>query len=78
MSRGEVSATGHPIVTLDVLDSGQVSKPVQFMMDTGFSGYLTLNPADVAALGIPDLSTKPGFRNPEPPLGARASCRRGQ
>ena len=56
MIEGVVNAAYEPIVTLDVQGpSGQASE-IEAVIDTGFTGYLTVTPALVTELGLRYLS----------------------
>ena len=53
MIRGRVSQLGQALVAIDVLDSNGQLQPVDAVLDTGFTGYLTLPPDSVRSLGLP-------------------------
>jgi predicted aspartyl protease len=51
MIGGSVDADLNPVIILDVIGiTGP--QPIDVIIDTGFSGFLTLPPATVAALGL--------------------------
>lgn len=47
--------TGEPRVTIHVADIYGVQHPVEFLVDTGFDGDITLPPAVIRRLGLPYL-----------------------
>ncbi len=47
--------TGEPRVTIHVADISGETHPVEFLVDTGFDGDLTLSPALIRRLGLPHL-----------------------
>jgi clan AA aspartic protease len=53
MIAGQVDGR-EPRVTVTLLNGGQ-ALAIEFVVDTGFNGYLTLPPAAVTALGLPFL-----------------------
>jgi clan AA aspartic protease len=53
MIRGQVNPRKEAIITVQVRDPRGQSRDVQATIDTGFSGYLTLSPALIAALQLP-------------------------
>lgn len=57
--KGAVTADGsEAILGVDVLSqSGETSLRVEAVVDTGFSGHLTLPPATVEALGLPVIGS---------------------
>lgn len=56
--RGQVS--GHmALLSVRVLPPGQPALEIEFVIDSGFIGYLTLPPAAVAALRLPFLRRMP-------------------
>ena len=44
---------GHAFLEVAFLRQGLPSVPIEFVIDTGFTSYLTLPPSDIAALGLP-------------------------
>ncbi|MGE0544413.1 MAG: clan AA aspartic protease [Dehalococcoidia bacterium] len=55
MIRGSVSADGEAIIPLVVLDTHGREHALQAIIDTGFSGFLTLPTAMIDALELPWL-----------------------
>ena len=53
MIRGRVSRYGQALVAIDVLDSEGQLQSVDVVLDTGFTGYLTLPPDSIRSLGLP-------------------------
>jgi predicted aspartyl protease len=53
MIRGTVSANREPVVRLRVRGPGGIVAVVGLVVDTGFTGALTLPAAVVAVLGLP-------------------------
>lgn len=43
---------GHAFLKVLFLRQGGDVVPVEFVIDTGFTSYLTLPPSDIAALGL--------------------------
>ncbi len=54
MIQGHVQAH-HPLLNVAVRLSGQQDVTLEFAVDTGFIGFLTLPPAPVAAMNLPFL-----------------------
>jgi predicted aspartyl protease len=52
MITGMVTATPEVVITLPVFDSSGLDHLVDFALDTGYSGWLTLPPALIATLGL--------------------------
>lgn len=53
MITGAVMGNLDPIVQLLVRDAQGIEKPVDFVVDTGFNGYLALPQRRIDALGLP-------------------------
>src|SRR5579862_3518507 len=49
---GHVSSL-HILISVPIRRPGQPDMSVEFVVDTGFTGFLCLSPAAVAALGLP-------------------------
>lgn len=60
MISGTVSAALEAVVQLDVIGPRGQSLKIEFVVDTGFTGYLLLQPVQVAALGLPWLRREVG------------------
>lgn len=58
MIQGSVNAFRQPPVTLAVRGSNGQTHDYQTTVDTGFSGFMTLAPSVIAALGFPFAETK--------------------
>ncbi len=44
---------GHALIEIDFLRHNGGIIPIEFVIDTGFTWYVTLPPSDIAALGLP-------------------------
>lgn len=53
MIHGQVDAYNQAIISLDVRSTGGQWEMLDVVIDTGFSSYLTLPPARIAALQLP-------------------------
>ena len=53
MIEGSVNARLEATVSLDVQRPGGRSRPIEAVVDTGYSEFLTLPPSQVGALGLP-------------------------
>ena len=53
MIRGRVSRYGQASIAIDVMDREGQLQPVDVVLDTGFTGYLTLLPNSIRLLGFP-------------------------
>ena len=60
MITGSVNTDLEPIVRLVVLGSGSLQQQVEALVDTGFTGYLTLPPAAITALQLTWLGRDQG------------------
>jgi clan AA aspartic protease len=61
MINGTVSADLEAIVPLIVLGASGQQQPVDTVLDTGFTGYLTLPPGLIASLGLVWLGREQGI-----------------
>ena len=61
MITGVVNANREAIIQLVVTGPSGQQQDTEAIIDTGFTGFLTLPPARVAALGLPWLSRQPGI-----------------
>ena len=52
MIKGEINGDQQAVVTLEIMDSQDCPCPVQVVLDTGFSGYLTLPFETIQRLGL--------------------------
>lgn len=53
MIRGEVNAAYEAVIPVTLRAANGQDRNFEAVIDTGFSGYLTLNPVDIAALQLP-------------------------
>lgn len=58
---GMVNANREAIIRLVVRGSNGQEQEIQAIIDTGFSGFLTLSPALIALLGLTWLGREPGI-----------------
>ena len=58
MIEGEVNAHREAVVRLPLMDSSGRTRSIDAVIDTGFSGFLTLPPGLVAELGLTRLGQK--------------------
>ena len=61
MITGVVNANREAIIQLVVTGPSGQQQDTEAIIDTGFTGFLTLPPARVTALGLPWLSRQPGI-----------------
>ena len=61
MITGVVNANREAIIRLVVTGPSGQQQDTEAIIDTGFTGFLTLPPARVTALGLPWLSRQPGI-----------------
>ncbi len=59
MHRGRVSADQQALVTIDVFDGEGRPQPLDVVLDTGFTGYLTLPADSIRLLGLPPEVSEP-------------------
>ena len=52
MIKGKVSGDQRALVTVEILDSTGRFQPVEAILDTGFTGYLTLPQESIRQLGL--------------------------
>ena len=52
MIKGKVSGDQRALVTVEILDSTGSFQPVEAILDTGFTGYLTLPQESIRQLGL--------------------------
>jgi clan AA aspartic protease len=58
---GMVNANLEAVIPLAVRDTAGVMRQMDAVIDTGFTGFLTLPPAEIAALGLTWLSREQGI-----------------
>ena len=52
MTHGRVNQSLEPVITIEVLDHRDVAHEIDFILDAGFSGYMSLPPDTVRRLGL--------------------------
>jgi clan AA aspartic protease len=57
MISGQVNVNGEAVIPLQVRSHVGQFEEIEFVVDTGFSSYLTLPPAHIASLQLPFFST---------------------
>ena len=58
MIRGKVSGDQQALVTVDIMDGEGLLQPVEVVLDTGFTGYLTLPSDSIQELGLPSVGRR--------------------
>ncbi len=58
MIRGKVSGDQQALVTVDILDDEGLLQPIEVVLDTGFTGYLTLPSDSIQELGLPSVGRR--------------------
>ena len=58
MIRGEVSEGRQAWATIEAIDAGGRPRPVEVVLDTGFTGYLTLPEETIRQLGLPSAGRR--------------------
>ena len=58
MIRGKVSGDQQALVTVDIMDAESRFKPIEVILDTGFTGYLTLPAESIQELGLPSVGRR--------------------
>ena len=58
MIRGRVSENQQALVSVDILDDKGFYQSVEVILDTGFTGYLTLPPGSIERLGLPSVGQR--------------------
>ena len=53
MIRGRVNQYQQALITIDIMDSADSLQSLEVVLDTGFTGYLTLPPDAIQRLGLP-------------------------
>ena len=65
MIEGVVNAAYELVVTLGVQGPAGQSQEIEAVIDTGFTGFLTVTPAMVAELGLRYRGGRAGTRTPD-------------
>ena len=52
MIRGTVTGEQQALVSVDIVDSNGLLQPIEVILDTGFTGYLTLPTDSIQELGL--------------------------
>ena len=58
MIRGKVSSDQQALVTVDIMDGEGCFQPLEVVLDTGFTGYLTLPSESIQELGLPSVGRR--------------------
>ena len=58
MIRGKVSEHHQALVTVDIIDSTGRPQSLDAILDTGFTGYLTLPTKSIEQLGLPSVGQR--------------------
>ncbi len=58
MIRGKVSGDQQALVVIDIMDGDSRFQPVEVILDTGFTGYLTLPTESIQELGLPSVGRR--------------------
>lgn len=58
MIRGRVSGDQQALIAVDIIDGDGRPQPVEVVLDTGFTGYLTLRPRTISDLGLPSVGQR--------------------
>lgn len=58
MIRGRVSGDARALVTVEILDGAGCPRPLDVILDTGFTGYLTLPAEHIVRLGLPSVGRR--------------------
>ena len=53
MIRGRVNPYRQALITIDIVDAKGTMQSVEVILDTGFTGYLTLPPDSIRSFGLP-------------------------
>ena len=61
MLRGTISASLQPWVTIEIMDSNGRFQSMEFILDTGFNGTLTLPLDTIRRLGLPPDGPRDAF-----------------
>ena len=58
MIRGTVTGEQQALVSVDIVDSNGLLQPIEVILDTGFTGYLTLPTDSIQELGLPSVGRR--------------------
>ena len=58
MIRGHVSGDQQALVTVDIMDARSRFQPIEVVLDTGITGYLTLPTESIQELGLPSVGRR--------------------
>ena len=58
MIRGKVTGDQQALVTVDIMDGDDLLQPIEVILDTGFTGYLTLPTDSIQELGLPSVGRR--------------------
>ena len=58
MIRGKVSGDLQPLVAVDIIDGEGHPQSLEVILDTGFTGYLTLPTKSIQRLGLPSVGQR--------------------
>ncbi len=58
MINGRVSGDQQALVVIDIMDGDSRFRPVEVILDTGFTGYLTLPTESIHDLGLPSVGRR--------------------
>ena len=58
MIKGRVNANQQATVSIDIIDSRGCPRPLEMVLDTGFTGYLTLPGDSIQQLGLPSVGQR--------------------
>ena len=58
MIRGHVSGDQQALVTVDIMDAQSRFQPIEVVLDTGITGYLTLPTESIQELGLPSVGRR--------------------
>ena len=58
MIRGRVSGSQRALIAVEIIDRDGLPQPVEVVLDTGFTGYLTLPLESISQLGLPSVGQR--------------------
>ena len=58
MIKGKISGDQQALVTVDIIDGEGRPQPLEAILDTGFTGYLTLPTESIQQLGLPSVGQR--------------------
>jgi clan AA aspartic protease len=56
--RGRVSGSQQALIAVEIIDRDGRPQSVEMVLDTGFTGYLTLPPESISQLGLPSVGQR--------------------